>query len=133
MRFIVRDGTDPIAIADSTMLAAMGMPGGGVLAVGDSHIRVKAGRVGESSALSVGELARSNAGITLGSTVDGTRAILTSAQEVWLSEPVSGDLVRSLASHPVTTGDRLAIDGKLVTVENVSPQNAGIISAGTRF
>ncbi len=133
MRFIVREGTDPIAIADSTMLAAMGMPGGGVLAVGNSHIRVKAGRVGESSALSVGELARTNAGLTLGSTVDGTRAILTSAQDVWLSEPVTGDLVRSLASHPVTTGDRLDIDGQMVTVEKVSPQNAGLISASTRF
>ncbi len=133
MRFIVREGTDPVAIADSTMLAAMGMPGGGILAVGDSHIRVKAGRVSEPSALAVGELARRNARIALGSTVDGRRAILTSAQDVWLSEPVVADLVRSLAAHPVTTGDALEIDGQTVTVEKVGPQDAGLISASTRF
>lgn len=133
MRFIVRDGTDPIAIADSTMLAAMGMPGGGVLAVGNSHVRVKAGRVAESSALAVGALGRTNGGLTLGSTVDATRAILASAQEVWLSEPVKADLVRSLLTHPVTVGDRLNIDSQMVTVEKVIPLDAGLISSSTRF
>ncbi|MBK5267045.1 MAG: hypothetical protein JJE47_06365, partial [Acidimicrobiia bacterium] len=133
MRFIVRDGTDPIAIADSTMLAAMGMPGGGVFAVGNSHVRVKAGRVGESSALAVGALGRANGGLTLGSTVDATRAILASAQEVWLSEPVEADLVRSLLTHPVTVGDQLDIDGQMITVEKVIPLDAGLISSSTRF
>ena len=43
MRFIVREGFGHTAVADKTMLRALGLPHGGVISIGDTHVRVTGG------------------------------------------------------------------------------------------
>jgi len=43
MRFTLRSGADPEASADGTLLAAMGLPGGGVVKIGATHALVRPG------------------------------------------------------------------------------------------
>ena len=61
MRFIIRPGTDPTARADSALLAAMGLPGGGVISLGKTHCLVTPGEVPGPNALTVGPRTRANA------------------------------------------------------------------------
>ena len=88
MRFIVRPGSDPIARADSALLSAMGLPGGGVISVGDTHVAVAAGDVPAPTALTLGPRAMVNAGVKDGETVDAKRAILPSARRVAIAEDI---------------------------------------------
>ena len=69
MRFTIRDGTDPVARADGTLLKALGLPAGGVVAVGRSAVLVRAGTVADPSGLEMGPTARANAGVTLNQSV----------------------------------------------------------------
>ena len=82
MRFIVRDGTDPVAGADRTMLAAMGMAAGGVLRIGSTAVLVRPRTVGEPTALELGPQAMANAGLASGSAADATRIMLPQAVRV---------------------------------------------------
>jgi transitional endoplasmic reticulum ATPase len=146
MRFTIRDGTDPVARADGTLLKALGLPAGGVVAVGRSAVLVRAGTVADPSGLEMGPTARANAGVTLNQSVDVTRAVLGPALTVAIeaddlpAEPRR--LVRALQGRPVTGGDRIDVpegyleDGSQAVslkVAAVEPGPSGTIGAGTRF
>ncbi len=146
MRFTIRDGTDPVARADGTLLKALGLPAGGVVAVGRSAVLVRAGTVTDPTGLEMGPISRANAGVTLNQSVDVTRAVLGPALTVAIeaddlpAEPRR--LVRALQGRPVTGGDRIDVpegyleDGSQAVslkVAAVEPGPSGTIGAGTRF
>ncbi|MDR9450867.1 MAG: hypothetical protein RI637_06580, partial [Acidimicrobiia bacterium] len=113
MRFTVRPGKDPVAGADRTLLAAMGMPGGGIISVGTTHVLVRPRETSEPTALLLGPQALSNAGLTPGRGVDAKRAILPAARRV----VIEGDklpletrtLVHGLQGRPVSAGDHITV------------------------
>src|SRR3990170_7785018 len=82
MRFTVRPGKDPVAGADRTLLAAMGMPGGGIIAVGTTHVLVRPRETTEPTALLLGPQALANGGLTAGQGVEAKRAILPTARRI---------------------------------------------------
>lgn len=145
MRFVVRKGIDPVARADATLLKALGLPFGGILKVGKTHVLVQAGTGSETTALQLGQLAIANAAVSEGGGVDATRAVLGPAGVVVIdSEPLPVDpkiLVRTLQGRPISSGDRVGIDGSylesgadlVLRIEKVEPDGAGLVGAGTRF
>lgn len=140
MRFTIRSGTDPVATADATMLKALGLPYGGIIAVGATHCLVNAGTVPEATALLLGPRSRANGGVDTGSSVDVNRAVLAHAATVVLDgEELAADpaaLVAAWQGRPVTTGDRLELPGDSrheFTVTEVLPGPAGTIGPATRI
>ena len=79
MRFTLRAGTDPTATADRAMLAALGLPAGGVVSVGDSHVRVLPGKVPVATTMLIGPTALANAGLGTGVSADVKRVVLPAA------------------------------------------------------
>lgn len=144
MRFILRPGSDPTARADSALLAAMGLPGGGVVKVGETHCLVAPGQVASPNAFHLGPRTLRNSGFAHGDAVDVTRAMLPQAQRVVVG---GGDapldarhLSRSLQGNAVTEGDHIAIhpvygDGEIAEIElrvhSVRPGPAGLVGSGT--
>jgi transitional endoplasmic reticulum ATPase len=146
MRFTIRPGSDPVARADATLLRALGLPSGGVVRIGRTHVLVMGGEVPEPTALLLGPQATTNAGVSAGRSVDVVRAVLPSARLVVMAgEALPGegrDLVRALQGRPVSNGDLVAVDpGYLETaaatialkVARVEPDGAGLVGAATRF
>lgn len=146
MRFTVREGVDPVARADGVLLRALGLPSGGVVRIGRTHVLVKDGEVREASAIHVGPLAIANAGVTPGASVDVQRVVLPAARLVVIdatelpAEP--RELVRALQGRPISGGDLVDIDAAYldgtedpiqVKVDRVVPEGAGLIGAATRF
>jgi len=145
MRFTVRPGTDPIARADATILAAMGLPGGGAVKIGRTHILVRPGEVPSPTVLTLGPRVMENAGTRDGGDVDARRANLPHARRVILDGDIGLDarhLARALQGRPVTTGDRVDIDPAYgtgvsggepitVTIGNVEPDGAGLVGNAT--
>jgi len=145
MRFLIRPGDDPFARADSTLLSAMGLPGGGIVKVGTTHILVRPGEVTDPSALMLGERTMANAGVSAGESVDVKRVLLPQAQRVVLAgdelslEP--RHVARALQGIPVTVGDTVVIDPSYgggepaepieVKVVGVIPASAGTVGSGT--
>ena len=138
VRFIIRPGTDPVAKADATLLKALGMPYGGIVAVGDTHTLVKAGDVPEPTALLLGPRTQDNAGISAGTSAEVTRAVLANAAVVVLDQEESPDdaaaLVAAWQGRPVSTGDRMDLpQGGEVKVREVAPGGAGTVGPATRI
>lgn len=144
MRFIVRQGSDPIARADSALLSAMGLPGGGVIAVGKTHVAVAAGEVPAPTALTMGPRAMANAGVKDGESVDAKRTILPSARRVAIAEedlPLEPQqIAHALQGIPVTPGDILEVarsygeDGHepiVVTISEVEPDGPALVGNAT--
>jgi transitional endoplasmic reticulum ATPase len=147
MRLTIRPGTDPIARADATLLAAMGLPGGGVARVGRTHVLVRPGDAGSPTALLLGERAAANAGVAAGQAVAVTRANLPQAMRVILDADAlpldARHLARALQGLPVTAGDTVAVDPSYapgdevetkpitVGVLEVMPAPAGLVGAAT--
>ena len=144
MRFIVRQGSDPVARADATLLKALGLPYGGVLKVGKTHVLVKAGDTKDSTALHLGVQAMTNAGVADGQSVDAVRALLSHAALVRLSgnQPVDAKVLqRSWQGRPLSDGDQVSVpaaqagtaDTVAITIVQVEPGDAGLVGPGTRF
>ena len=145
MRFTVRPGTDPIARADATILAAMGLPGGGAVKIGRTHVMVRPGEASSPTVLTLGPRSMENAGTRDGANTDAQRANLPSARRVILDGEVGLDarhLARALQGRPVTTGDRVDIDPAYgtgesggapitVTIGDVDPDGAGMVGNAT--
>jgi SpoVK/Ycf46/Vps4 family AAA+-type ATPase len=143
MRFIVQPGTDPVAHADASLLRAMGLPGGGVVALGETHCMVAPGNVPSPNALLVGPRTRSNAGVEYGMSVNVERALVPEAQRVVvdaLEEIDHRDLSQSLQGNVVSEGDvaivhRSYSDGKgdlvEVRIRSVDPGSAGLVVGRT--
>lgn len=145
MRFIVRQGTDPIARADAALLTAMGLPGGGIINCGKSHCLVRPGDVPSTNAMTLGPHTLGNCGLGLGDTVDAKRAMLPEAHRVTLSRTdtqLDGrHLARSIQGIPVTKGDTVVVrtaygddpgatEVELVVVD-VEPDRAGTVGSAT--
>lgn len=146
MRFTVRDGRDPVAGADRTLLAAMGLPGGGIVSVGRTHVLVRARETAEPTALLLGPQAVANAGLAPGQGAEVKRAILPTARRVVVAgealplEPRS--LVHALQGRPVTIGDRVTVDSAYgdgdgspvdLSVADVEPAPAATVGTATVF
>jgi len=145
MRFTIRAGTDPAARADAALLTALGLPGGGIVAVGATHVLVTPGDVTGPNALHLGPRTMENAGVRPGDTPDVTRAVLSEARRVVLSSSAetldARHLARSLQGGPVTQGDRVAVlpaygeggsaDPVILEVLEVTPGPAGTVGSGT--
>ena len=147
MRLTVRPGTDPVARADGTLLAAMGLPGGGVAKVGRTHVLVRPGEVPGPTALLLGTRTIANAALEIGQAVEVKRANLPQAQRVILDAhdlPLDPrHLARALQGVPVTTGDTVSFDPTYagsdttateaveVRVLEVVPGGAGLVGNAT--
>jgi transitional endoplasmic reticulum ATPase len=144
MRFIVREGTDPVAKADATLLKALGLPYGGVLRIGKTHVLVKSGDTQNTTALHLGPASMVNAGLAEGQTVDAVRAVLGHAAIVRVAGEQRVDpevLQRSWQGRPLSDGDNLSVPAAQsgssesldVHIVQVEPGNAGLVGPGTRF
>jgi transitional endoplasmic reticulum ATPase len=126
MKFIVRKGTDPVGKADPSLLTALGLPGGGIVSLGKTHVMVSPGATSSPTAIMLGELTMANASVSVGDTVDVKRALLPPARRVVISpidiEIDARHLARSLQGIPVSEGDRVAVKvgyGKDATAQGV--------------
>ncbi|HEX2152775.1 MAG TPA: ATP-binding protein [Acidimicrobiia bacterium] len=138
MRFIIREGSDPVATADATLLKTLGLPYGGSVAIGRTHCLVKAGPVPTPTALLLGPRSQANAGVAPGSSVEVTRAVLAHAAVVVLDADGSpedpGALVAAWQGRPVSTGDRLERPGgDEFRIAEVIPGGAGTVGPATRI
>lgn len=145
MRFIVRPGSDPVAKADATLLKALGLPSGGVINLGRTHVLVRGGQMAEPSAIELGPLTLSNAGISNGQSIEVNRSVLVTATRVVVdadtlpAEPKH--LLRAWQGRPLSTGDRVVLDSYLeersepveVRLLRVDPNGAGLVGAATSF
>jgi transitional endoplasmic reticulum ATPase len=145
MKFIVRQGTDPQARADSALLTAMGLPGGGVIAIGRTHVLVVPGDVATTNTITLGDRARLNGGLGIGDSVDAKRAILPEAKRVVVGgTDVKLDarhLARSLQGNPVTVGDTVVVHTSYgagaesrdveLRVISIEPGSAGLVGSST--
>ena len=143
MRFIVQPGTDPVAHADATLLTAMGMPGGGVIALGETHCRVAPGEVPTTNSLLVGPRTRSNADVEHGQAVNVERALIPEARRVVVDaveDLETRHLARSLQGNVVSEGDVALVHrsygdeaGELVEVRvrSVDPGSTGLVGSRT--
>jgi len=143
MRFIIRPGTDSVAKADAALLAAMGLPGGGIVKVGNTHCLVSPGDVPGPNALAIGPRILENAGVRVGDSIDVTRAVVPQARRLVVSGADGLDarhLARSLQGHVVTAGDRVFVHGsygeagdeeRIVRVVSVTPGPAGTVGNRT--
>lgn len=145
MKFIARQGSDPIGKADAALLTALGLPGGGVVSLGNTHVLISPGETTSPTAIMLGERAMANAGLAVGDTVDVKRALLPSARRVVIS-PIDAEidarhLARSLQGIPVSEGDRVAVQvgyGKEATalrieveITAVTPGPSAVIGSAT--
>jgi transitional endoplasmic reticulum ATPase len=143
MRFIVQPGTDPVAHADATLLKAMGLPGGGVISLGETHCLVSPAEVPSPNVLLVGPRTRSNADIAYGSSIDVDRALIPEARRV-IVDAVEGldtrHLSWSLQGNVVSEGDVALVHpwfgdsaGEMVEVRvrSVEPNHTGLVGSRT--
>jgi transitional endoplasmic reticulum ATPase len=145
MKFIVRKGSDPTGKADSALLRALGLPGGGIVTVGKTHVLVSPGDMTSPSAIMLGERTLTNAGLSVGDSVDVTRSVLPEAHRVVISgvdaEIDARHLARSLQGSPVSEGDSVLIrtgygddespEEVTVSVASVTPGPAAVIGSRT--
>jgi len=143
MRFTIREGQGPTASADATMLRALGLPQGGIVAVGETHVRVSGADTSGPTDLLLTNIAMSNAGVRPGASVEVKRVILHPAEIVRLADHAlePRELARALQGAPLTAGDEIIIeagyhegDGDIVlTVNAVEPDGSGLVGSTTRF
>ena len=109
MRFTIRTGTSPNAIADPVMLRALGLPHGGVISVGKTHTRVTGGDTNGPTDLLLDGRTMQNAELKPGSSVDVKRVILPVAEVVRFNEHKleARVLARALQGAPITAGDHI--------------------------
>lgn len=143
MRFTVRQGSDPIARADATILAAMGLPGGGAIKAGRTHLMVRPGDVAGPSTLELGPVAMENAGAKAGTVLEVTRASLPQARRVVTDGETTLDprhLARALQGVPVTGGDIVLVypsygeeagEPARLRIVEVEPGGAGLMGSAT--
>ena len=145
MKFIVRKGSDPVGKADSALLTALGLPGGGIVSLGDTHVLISPGETTSPNAIMLGDRTMANAGASVGDTVDVKRALLPAARRVVISridvEIDARHLARSLQGIPVSEGDRVAVQigygeeksatSVEVEINTVTPGPSAVIGSGT--
>ncbi|HSJ71094.1 MAG TPA: AAA family ATPase [Acidimicrobiia bacterium] len=133
MRFVLRSTDDAVAHADAAMLAALGLPGGGVVRVGATQVRVTPRDMRAPNDLAIPGFAFTNGAGRPGGAVDVTRLVVPQAARVYLER--DGDPIdtvpRDLISLPVATGDRFPTAEGEVMVLLVEPESPAIVTAAT--
>lgn len=142
MRFTIRTGTSPNAIADPIMLRALGLPHGGVISVGKTHTRVTGGDTSGPTDMLLDGQTMANAQVKAGSSVDVKRVILPVAEVVRFGDHQleARVLARALQGAPITAGDHVTIEAGYfggntdveLTVTAVEPE-IGVVGSTTRF
>lgn len=133
-------------------MAAMGLPGGGVVKLGDTHALVMPGDVPSANAIAVGERTLRNAKIAVGASLDLVRTMLPEARRVVIAAtdaPLDArHLARSLQGLPVTEGDIVAVNSAYangdgtgedsgeskvteIRILTVEPSPAGLVGSAT--
>lgn len=115
------------------MLAALGLPGGGVVRIGTTQVRVTPRDMKAPNDLAIPEFAFTNGAGHHGGAVDVTRLVVPQAARVYLERegnPVDS-MPRDLISLPVAAGDRFPTADGVVTVLLVEPESPAIVTAGT--
>jgi transitional endoplasmic reticulum ATPase len=124
----------------------MGLPGGGVVRIGRTHVLVRPGSTTAASDLIVPGNVLANCGAGAGTAVDVSRATLPPAQQVIVrgdSLPADGrHLTRALIGRPLSAGDVVTIPagygseqqpiGPFTVIATV-PEPAAIVTQGTAF
>lgn len=122
----------------------MGLPGGGVVRIGSTHVLVRPGDVPGPTTLLLGPLSLANSGASIGAVIEAVRVHLPQARRV----VVEGDsdleprhLARALQGRPVTSGDRVEVDSSYGSEEHssaaelrigeVRPGDAAMVGAAT--
>lgn len=133
MRFVLREGQGPSAAADVAMLSAIGLPGGGVVSVGNTTVRVVPTTMDRANELHLPPHAFTNSGLEPGATADVQRAVVPTATAVTMTrnDHTLDAVPRDLVGTPVRIGDRLPTADGEVTVVEVHPSNGGILAAST--
>jgi transitional endoplasmic reticulum ATPase len=145
MKFIVRRGTDPIGKADSALLTALGLPGGGIVAVGKTHVLVSPGETTSANSIMLGERTIANANLSVGDSIDVTRSLLPEAHRIVISaidaEIDARHLARSLQGSPVSEGDVVGVrtsygeeksaEEVAVRITEVTPGPAALVGSRT--
>ncbi len=138
MRFTLRPGTDPLAEADGILLRALGLPSGGTVRVGKTHVQVRPATV-PGSDLRLGPQAIDNSGLSYGATADIVRAMPATATNVELDQlPVSGArLVTALQGRVLTAGDTVTVELDTtihtLNIASVVPTGAVLVGPPTQF
>ncbi|MCB0989446.1 MAG: ATP-binding protein [Acidimicrobiales bacterium] len=141
MKFVVRSGDVEVAVADPTMLRALGLPAGGIVTLGSTHVLVKPGEVASPSYLMVGARDLANSGLGVGSPVDIKRKVLGPAERLVVDDlpPDLHGVLHALHGRPATAGDSLKVHGAYLQggedvnlrVLEVVPDGVGLIGAQT--
>lgn len=138
MRFTLRPGFDPVAEADGTLLRAMGLPSGGVVRVGRTHVVVRPAEVA-GNALRIGPIAAANSGLAHGASAEVVRAIPSQGTNVEVEAlSVGGSrAVTALQGRVLTAGDTATfeIDGEVheIRVAAVEPGNVVLVGPPTQI
>ena len=138
MRFTLRPGIDPVAEADGTLLRAMGLPSGGVVRVGRTHVVVRPAEVA-GNALRIGPIAVGNSGLHHGASAEVVRAIPSQGTRVEVDNlPVpSSRAVTALQGRVLTAGDTAAfeVDGQVhqIRVTAVEPGSVVLVGPPTQL
>jgi transitional endoplasmic reticulum ATPase len=133
MRFVLREGSGATARADVAMLTALGLPGGGIVRVGSTLVRVVPSDVGIPNELYLPPDAFGNGAVAPGSAVDVRRAVVPVATTVNIArdgQPV-GHVPSSLLSLPVRAGESYTTPEGVVTVRHVQPGPSATIGPST--
>lgn len=140
MRLTIRSGTDDVARADGAILAAMGLPGGGVVRIGKTHTLVRPGSVPRPTDLLASPDTLRNAGLAVGASTEVVRVNPPPAQRVTIEGLSGGDsrhLARALHGRVVTVGDRISVPatdgspGAELVIVAVAPEAVALIGGGT--
>jgi len=133
MRFVLREGSGPHARAEVAMLTALGLPGGGIVSVGDTHVRVVPAQVPRTNELQLPQSAFGNGAGTLGQAVDVTRAVLPSATSalVEVAGTQVATLPRELIGVPVGVGDTFTSPNGQIRITEVQPSPHAVLGPST--
>ncbi|MDJ0790749.1 MAG: ATP-binding protein [Acidimicrobiia bacterium] len=133
MRFVLREGTGPHARADVAMLTALGLPGGGIVSVGETHVRVVPGSVRTPNVLELPPSAFGNGAGRPGQAVDVVRTVLPVATTVTIE--IDGAEATAVPAQligvPVSSGDAFPLTDGTARIANVHPSPDVVLSPST--
>lgn len=115
------------------MLTALGLPGGGIVSVGDTHVRVVPAQVPRTNELMLPSSAFGNGAGTKGQAVDVTRAVLPAATSalVEVDGTQVAKLPRDLIGVPVGVGDTFTSSDGLIRITEVQPTPHAVLGPST--
>jgi len=133
MRFVLRPGTSRTAKADPTLLATLGLPGGGIVRVGTTHVRVTPGEMARLNELEIPQDAFGNGAGAPGDAVSVERAVVPGASStgVRLAGALLDAVPPELVGVPVTSGERYSTARGTVEIIEVVPAPTAIVTAST--